>query len=438
MKKEGIIRWVAITSLFLIPLNIKKFLAPLTRNAESFPLELSSLFLYLSEVFVVFLFSFLLYTKKKEFLKVCSFLWPLFLFFIICVVSIAVSDMRSLSVVFCFHFLISVLFTTSLAILISSHLLSIRDVMKVFAVSSLLQAEVAILQFINQGSIGLRFFGEEVVSVFTRNVAKVELFGSAFLRSYGTFPHPNILGGFLVFGIVAWVYLFSLPSKQHGVLHRSLSLVGLFVVLVGLVFSFSRSAWIAAVIAFVFCVVVLFKNKLKHAARELILVCMVFSLVLFGVFGWMLVSRGEVKKDTALNERIIYTNIALDIMGEYPFGVGIGNGMIRAEQEGRYEVYGLTDKGTHQPVHNIYLLITEEVGVIGILVFLFFVGTLFLSKKRNTSLIDVWFLYGILVFLVFIGFFDHYFLTINSGRLMFFSILGIMAGLSVGGDQKPL
>lgn len=438
MKKERIIYWIAIASLFLIPLNIKKFLAPLTKNIEGFSLELSSLFLYFSEILIVLLFSFLLYTKKKEILKSCNFLWPLFLFFIICLISIVVSDTIALSIVFCLHLFISILFAISIAVVLSSRLLSIRDVMKVFAVSSFLQAKIAILQFVNQGSIGLNFFGEEIISGLTRNVAKVEFFGSIFIRSYGTLPHPNILGGFLILGIVAWIYLFSLPSKRHGVLHRSLSLIGLFVVFLGLLFSFSRSAWIASIIVFIFCVIILFKNKLKHAARELVLMGLVFFLILFGMFGWMFVSRGELKKDTPLNERIIYANIAIDMIREYPFGVGIGNGIIRAEQEGRYDDYGLTNKAKHQPVHNIYLLITKEIGVIGIFVFLFLICMLFLYKKQEVSVIDVWFLYGILISFLFIGFFDHYFLTINSGRLMFFSIVGIIVGFSASINRKHL
>jgi len=438
MNKDRLLRWVTISSLFLVPFNIKKFFLLLTKNETWFPLEFSSIFLYFSEIIILILFLFLLFKKRKEILQTSMLVWPTLLFFLLSALSILVSDTHILSLFFCLHLLVSIFFFISIATAISLRIISIRDAMKVLAVSSLLQAEIAILQFINQGSIGLRFFGEETISLLSRNIARIDVFGSTFIRSYGTFPHPNILGGFLVLGVVAWIYLFSLPSKQHGIFHRSLSIIGLFVVLVGLLFSFSRSAWIAAAITLISCVVVLFKNKLKHAAREIVLMSMIFAVVLFGVFGWMVFSRGEIKNDSAVNERVVYVNIALDMIADYPFGVGFGNGMVRAEQEGRYDSYGLTNKATHQPVHNIYLLITQEIGVVGIIVFLFSILTLLFYKKRKIHTPDTLFVYIMIVSLLFVGFFDHYLITINSGRLMFFLVLGIMAGLLQKNEEKSL
>jgi len=439
MNKEKTARIAAIISLFLIPLNIKKFIFPLISNIDYFPLELSSLFLYFSEIFIILFIFFVIFTKRKEFLSIVKFAWPLCLFIVLSLVSVLVSDVRVLSFISCVHLFIAILFSFTIATLVRSKIVLVRDVMKVFAISALLQAEIAILQFINQGSIGLNIFGEETINALTRNIAKVEAFGSIFIRSYGTFSHPNILGGFLVVGIIAWIYLFVSPSKQHGVFHRAVSLIGLFVVLLGLVFSFSRSAWIIAIISFILCITLLFRKKeYKHAARELVLSGMVFGLIIFGMVGWALVSRGNIKNDSAINERSIYAHIAIDMTNDYPFGVGIGNGIIRAEQEGRYDAYGLTNKTTHQPVHNIYLLLTEELGVVGIIVFIFFIGHLFFVEKQKTHLPDISFLVIMFFSLLFIGLFDHYLLTLNTGRLMFFSILGIMVGLSINKEQKPL
>ncbi|MFA5870551.1 MAG: O-antigen ligase family protein [Candidatus Paceibacterota bacterium] len=439
MNKEKTAQWMAILSLFLIPFNIKKFITLLIGNGEYFPLELSSAFLYLSEIFSIFFILFVIITKRKEFLLLCRLLWPLFLLLGISIISIAISDSLLLSIVSCVHLFFITLFTVAVATVIHSQILSVRDAMKVFAISALLQAEIAILQFVNQGSIGLHFFGEETINALTQGVAKIEVFGSIFIRSYGTFPHPNILGGFLVLGVIAWIYLFSSPSKRHGVFHRSTSLIGLFVVLLGLVFSFSRSAWIAAIVSFILCIIILFsKKEYSSVARELVLSGMIFGAILLGMVGWALVSRGTIKNDSAINERKVYTYIAVDMMGEYPFGVGIGNGIVRAEQEGRYDAYGLASKATHQPVHNIYLLIAEELGIVGVIVFLFFVGNLFVIKKQKTHLIDVSFLLVMFVSFLFIGLFDHYLLTLNAGRLMFFSILGIIAGLSLKTEKEPL
>lgn len=57
-----------------------------------------------------------------------------------------------------------------------------------------MQAIIVIIQFILQKSIGLPIIVEPVLSTQLSGVAKVNIFDSTFIRAYGTFPHPNVLG----------------------------------------------------------------------------------------------------------------------------------------------------------------------------------------------------------------------------------------------------
>jgi O-antigen ligase len=74
-----------------------------------------------------------------------------------------------------------------------------------------------------------------------------------------------------------------------------------------------------------------------------------------------------------------------------------------------------------QPVHNIFLLVLSETGVIGLVTFLFVFLKSFLAviKKRN-----IYLLLSLLAITI-LGMFDHYFLTLQQGQLLFSLVLGI-------------
>jgi hypothetical protein len=64
------------------------------------------------------------------------------------------------------------------------------------------QSLIGITQFILQHSIGLFWFKESLISSSIAGVAKIIVNSEPLIRAYGLFPHPNILGGFLFFSII--------------------------------------------------------------------------------------------------------------------------------------------------------------------------------------------------------------------------------------------
>ena len=66
------------------------------------------------------------------------------------------------------------------------------------------------------------------------------------LRAYGTFYHPNVFGGFLVFSLLVSYYLFY--SLQR-LLAKITVALGIAIELLGLICTFSRSAFLALVFA---------------------------------------------------------------------------------------------------------------------------------------------------------------------------------------------
>jgi len=64
--------------------------------------------------------------------------------------------------------------------------------------NGLFQSLLEITQFIHNGSLGLRILGESILGSNIDGVAKILINGEKHIRVYGTFPHPNILAGFLL------------------------------------------------------------------------------------------------------------------------------------------------------------------------------------------------------------------------------------------------
>jgi O-antigen ligase len=101
------------------------------------------------------------------------------------------------------------------------------------------------------------------------------------------------------------------------------------------------------------------------------------------------------------------------------FGIGVNNFFnnlaVPKEQ---------TDLSFVQPVHNIFLLVFSETGIIG---FCFFVYLFYkvlrkvfyrFTKKGSKYIL-------LLIFsIIFLGFFDHYFLTIQQGQILLSIIFG--------------
>lgn len=72
------------------------------------------------------------------------------------------------------------------------------------------QAIIGLLQFFSQNFIGLFWLKESIISPDILGVAKIILNNKTLIRAYGLMPHPNILGGFLLFSIISTLLYYKL------------------------------------------------------------------------------------------------------------------------------------------------------------------------------------------------------------------------------------
>ncbi len=307
-----------------------------------------------------------------------------------------------------------------------------KALLAIFA-GGVFQSIIAIGQFLKQSDLGLRILGESILGPTLSGVASFfNSAGEKVIRAYGTTPHSNILAAYLFIAIFAFYFLF-LYKKNH-VGDWSL-LAGYFVMLFGLFFTFSRTIiflWVAGFVAR--AGLILFKKDFRTKfwgdplmRRRLVLISIttVIAIGIFMVVYWPdVVSRSKLSADDeAVQLRIFYGKESLKA-GLNLFGFGVGNFV-----NWFMKIDTNLPRYLYQPVHNIYLLMYSEVGLLGVssfILFLIFLIRNFINRTKMKELFNFSFLLVFISFLM-IGFFDHFLFTIQQGRFIFWLVAALIA-----------
>ena len=343
-----------------------------------------------------------------------------------------------LPMIFCLLIFLSLLWSRDLlsSLYISLHILlvflfilSLRDwphawksVLLGFCAALSIQVIVGIVEFIKQStnflsSLHLNWPGMLDSSV--RGASIVQLpGGESFLRAYGTFPHPNILGGFALILLIGPIAFFMRKEKPN-----NLALLLLMPGTALLALTFSRSAWLALS---VFGLILIWKSAYFDRRRLAILLAIIAISFISTLFPYRQLVQARTINTTSHSEEFSFigrawlSHEAIDMIHEHPLtGVGIGSFIIELSKRAG-EGYVI------EPVHNIFLLAGAELGIPGLLLVITlsisFIYRLFKAQDPNAILAG-----ATLAGLGIIGFFDHYFWTLAPGRLM----LGLVIGLFV-------
>lgn len=311
-------------------------------------------------------------------------------------------------------------------------------------VAVLYSSVIAIAQFVLQHSVGgpLWWLGERAFDANTPGIARINLCQASgitcqeMLRAYGTFPHPNVLGGFLAAMIPLLVYQFTNPTNlpirpisktwRRRIFYGATLLFGV----VGLGLTFSRSAIVVGVAMMIVMVARIANWELRIVKKQNWIPA--FAGMTAGVVGVTIglivilffllpVSPG----DESVVVRQQLNTVAIKQWLSSPIvGVGLGNFLVTlpATMPTRV-IYFL------QPVHNVYLLLLSEIGVVGVVGIVWAlinksVGASKLrsveeKKSRNLATSQPRsFMLLSLVTLLLLGLVDHYPLTLQQGQLL--------------------
>lgn len=271
---------------------------------------------------------------------------------------------------------------------------------------------LAWFQFISGHTLGLWILGERTFNASTPGIALVTLNGQDYLRPYATFPHPNVLAGFLLVGIILIYEL--RRNKNAPPLFYSFTLL---LSLSALIITFSHSAWFAGAALLFISVIQAFRRRLAVIGRSLLIILIAGSFLIVWV--------GRNLKDfpQEVGQRLELSSVALRMAEDFPLtGVGLNNFIVRLPE------YGISPGTTWflQPVHNIFLLVLAETGIIGFLFFLWFLFS-FLGKLEigTGDPSGVWKLAIPFLVILITGMADHYWLTLQQGQLLTAIVVGM-------------
>ncbi|KKR21656.1 MAG: O-antigen ligase-related protein [Parcubacteria group bacterium GW2011_GWE2_39_37] len=294
-------------------------------------------------------------------------------------------------------------------------------------------ALLAIWQFISQDTFANKWLGLASHQAATLGTSVVEIYkyGSLperWLRAYGSFDHPNMLGGMMAIGIIIlFKILLERHEKERQV--KKINLINLllyfyFIIFsAALFFSFSRTAWLGLVLGLFGFVIFLVKDKNWKGLKVIfggIGVMIISFLPLWSVYHDLAIARFNIYsrlEQRSIVERVSSSNEAWKIIKESPWGgAGLGN-------------YGLAVKGNepdeqswyYQPVHNVFLLIWAETGILG---FLLFIGIL-VSVVTNSLKTNNKFNLALIATISFFMLFDHWLWSLHFGILIFWLLLGL-------------
>jgi len=280
---------------------------------------------------------------------------------------------------------------------------------------------IALAQFIKQASLGGVFWwlGERTFNVATPGIAKAIINGQLVMRPYGTFPHPNVLAGFVLVALI----LISSPVENLSLLKKGVRLSAFILGILAIVVSFSRSVWLVGPILLL---PFLWRRKMK---KKLFWLTTGVLLVVLTMFFYLL---PHFSTNEAFFQRWQLMKTAGLMIKNAPLaGVGLNNFIVRLPDY--WPVTGFTY--WLQPVHNIYLLIATETGLVGLVVFLWLLILVFKRLLKSSSMSNFplfrasarnkLHLLMALMAILLLGLTDHYWLTLQQGQLLLALGLGL-------------
>ncbi len=315
---------------------------------------------------------------------------------------------------------------------------------------AVVQGGLAISQFLTQQVWASKWLGMAGQEAGNLGPSVIEFADQRWLRAYGSFGSPNSLGIYLavlfVLGLVLYI-------KAQSWRNKTIISAGQLLILSGLLVSFSRAAWIAAVAGVLSLLWVVIsplprgseegvaevlthpqatattptpswkggddtRTTLKDFAKQIsfALVLIIFWLAIFyPVFTARFNLNNRLEVNSISERKGQYTEALSFIKANPIFGVGPG-----AYTYALYKKYPTLPAWQYQPIHNIYLLALVEVGLAGVIFLFFLFKHLFWQIIKNNLLYT-----PVVVALIFSGIFDHWLASMYTGVIFLWVIVGL-------------
>jgi len=295
------------------------------------------------------------------------------------------------------------------------------------------QETLALAQYLTHSSLGLASLGESRLMQMTFG-------GESYVRVAATLVHPNQFANFV--GLVLPLALALMLLDRRGPLKQALY-GGVYVLgVVVLVLTFSRTGWIHLITSTLVVVVLALRHgKVRREAADIALVGGLVALAAVIALSEAILSRLFASNPILVTARIDMARVAMRMIGTHPIlGIGANN---YVSELPHYDFIPVMQA----PVHNLYLLVLAEMGILGLaallalIVFLFVrLGSAFRSNDHLVAAIAIGMTGGLMGFLV-DGISDFSYI-LPSTNLLFWLLAGLAIALTTmreeGADADPV
>lgn len=385
-----------LLTLFTLPLQLNKFIFPDYSFVLGIPIDYRAIAIYLSDFAIIaYLTTFIIEYRSKWFSIYQQHRQSIIALFLLNYYLLFSSVLASTDIYPSLIFNIKTL-ELSLFALFAAVTLKNRQIFKysiyVFSFSLIWQWVIVVFQFLLQKSIGFSYLGERSFDVSTSGIAHVQFLGSLWLRPYGTFPHPNVLGAFFILAMILITSYFPINRKYY-----LIKPVIFAAAISSIAFTFSKAAILTLLTIFTIA-----SQKIKFLLLKLVIIIGLISTFL------LLLTQGQIN---SIAERFILADVAMTIFRDnILFGVGSNNFILELS---KLDLLSISETRLLQPVHNVFFLILSENGLIGFLLFAFLIFTIFKHTDSKPKL-------ALFVCLLIFMSVDHFLWTLHQGRLLLF------------------
>jgi putative inorganic carbon (hco3(-)) transporter len=256
--------------------------------------------------------------------------------------------------------------------------------------------------------VGLAYATGKIVAASAKLKVSLMTFsggeGEQYIRATGTLGHVNQQASFLTFYVLPLLGLLSVKNK----IWKAFGIAVISTALVAVILTFSRSAWLSYALA-ILAIVAYMGMRLPFSRRQWVAfsVTVAVFLSILLVYQRPIMNRILHGDEGATDSRKRAMNLALDLIVANPLlGVGPGNfasASLQMYPHSRLDVVWLKPDDLHRkwmyrygrleiatvetadnqvyvvplPVHNKYLLVLSELGVVGLFLFIWFQWRIF-------------------------------------------------------------
>jgi len=230
----------------------------------------------------------------------------------------------------------------------------------------LFQSVLGLYQNFTGATLGLSFLGEPSQLYYERPL--------------GTIGHPNGYGAYLSATVPLALVLLYLEGRMF---YKLLAIIVLCVGVLGLIFSLSRGAWLGFLVALIFVLAFAIRKQRRNLHTALVgagsILLILLSLILSQqdlITTRLTNAQGQ---ESAMS-RVTMARGAIAMIRDHPMlGVGSNNYTLLMPE---YDPLDYAREGRLVIVHNIFLLIAAETGLVGLAAFLWFLASLFIQAWR--------------------------------------------------------